>query len=424
VATPHPSLPLKGGGEEVGARDSLITSFTCTGAGAGRLGWLDDIRILAGILIVLFHASLAYSGGNWWYVADASRAEALRPFFSLLRPLALGLFFLAAGYLLPGALERHGPRGYLKERLIRLGTPLPIGLLLVFPILMYAYYVNFRGLGPIDVGTYLWRIYLGIGGHRPEGWTGPSWPDHQLGHLWFLESLLIYSAVYVGGTVLWQRWKGRAGNPAAAKPSARALPDLLNVVIVIVGIGHLDFLVRMQEPLYHWRAILGVWQVHAADMPREALCFLIGTIAARQGWVEALPSRLAMPTLVAGLVAFLAVGLLELAGLPIFIAGGASLHAWLYAIGETAILALLAVGLAIRLRDRGLFSGDLRQRLAANNYGVYLLHLPVLVALQNALRGSEMPGVVKWLLVGAIGLLLSLAASDLLRRLPGFRRVL
>jgi hypothetical protein len=33
-------------------------------------------------------------------------------------------------------------------------------------------------------------------------------------------------------------------------------------------------------------------------------------------------------------------------------------------------------------------------------------------------------GVGKWLLVGTIGLLLSLAASDLLRRLPGFRRVL
>ena len=89
--------------------------------GGGRLCWLDDLRVLAGLLIVFFHASLAYSGGNWWYVSDASRAEWLQPFFSLLRPLALGLFFLAAGYLLPGALERHGPRLYLKQRLIRLG---------------------------------------------------------------------------------------------------------------------------------------------------------------------------------------------------------------------------------------------------------------------------------------------------------------
>jgi glucan biosynthesis protein C len=393
-------------------------------AGAGRLGWLDDIRVLAGLLIVFFHASLAYSGGKWWYVGDASRAEALQPVFALLRPLALSLFFLAAGYLLPGALERHGPRRYLRERLTRLGIPLPIGLLLVFPILMYAYYVNFRGYGPIDVGTYLWRIYFGIGGHRPEAWTGPSWPDHQLGHLWFLESLLVYGAVYVGGWTLWRRWRRRSGEAESAGPVARPLPDLLNVMIVIVGIGHLDFLARMHEPLYHWRAIIGVWQVHLADMPREALCFLIGTIAARRGWVQALPSRLGKAALGAGIVACLAFIIAELAGLPIFIAGGASLHAWLYAIGETAILGLLALGLVIALRDRRPLSNALRQRFAANNYGVYLLHLPIVVALQYAMRGSDLPGLVKWLLVGFIALGLSLAASDLLRRLPGFRRVL
>jgi surface polysaccharide O-acyltransferase-like enzyme len=348
----------------------------------------------------------------------------LEPLFALLRPLALGLFFLAAGYLLPGALERHGPRAYLKGRLIRLGIPLPIGLLLVFPVLMYAYYVNFRGYGPIDFGSYLWRIYFGIGGHRPDGWSGPSWPDHQLGHLWFLESLLAYSVLYVGAAVLWQRWKHRVGKAQAIAPRARPLPDLLNVAIVIVGVGHLDFLARMHAPLYHWRAIIGIWQVHLADMPREALCFLIGTIAARRGWVEALPSHLAKPVLGTGILAFLAVVMAEWAGIPVFIAGGASLHAWLYAIGETAILGLLALGLVIVLRDRQPARGAWRQRFVANNYGVYLLHLPIIVALQYLLRSTDLPGAVKWLLAGFAGLALSLMVSDLLRRLPGFRPVL
>ena len=122
-----------------------------------------------------------------------------------------------------------------KERLLYLISP--IGLLLVFPILMYAYYVNFRGLGPIDIGSYLWRIYFGIGGHHPPDWKGPSWPDYQLGHLWFLESLLIYSALYVTAAGLRQRWKrrkGRTGPVTASGP--RPLPDLLNVAIVVVGI--------------------------------------------------------------------------------------------------------------------------------------------------------------------------------------------
>src|SRR6185437_11165714 len=142
----------------------------------------------------------------------------------------------------------------------------------------------------------------------PAGWTGPGWPDHQLGHLWFLESLLVYSAVYVASDALWRRWQRRKGRiESQAMPGSRPLPDLLNVAIVIVGIGHLDFLMRMHYPLYYWRAIVGVWQVHLADMPREALCFLIGAMAARRGWVEALPSRIGKPVLTAGIAAFLAV---------------------------------------------------------------------------------------------------------------------
>jgi peptidoglycan/LPS O-acetylase OafA/YrhL len=416
-------LPLERKGEDVGPRDSFIETSDRTDA-TGRLGWLDDIRLLAGLVIVFFHASLAYSDGNWWYVRDDMRAEALEPFFSLLRPLALGLFFLAAGYLLPRALARRGPRGYLKERLIRLGVPLPIGLLLVFPVLMYAYYVNFRDHGPIDFGTYLWRVYFGVGGHHPEGWTGPGWPDHQLGHLWFLESLLIYSALYVGGRALWQRWKKRKGEAVTVRATAQPLPDLLNVAIVIVGIGHLDFLMRMHYPLYYWRAIIGIWQVHLADMPREALCFLIGIIAAHRGWVQSLPRGLAGPLLGIGATTFLIVVVLELAGVPVFIAGGASLHAWLYAIGETAILGFLALGLIAACRDRAPAASARHRLLVTNNYGVYLLHLPIVVALQYALRGVDLPGLLKWLMVGVVALALSLALSDRLRRLPGFRRVL
>jgi peptidoglycan/LPS O-acetylase OafA/YrhL len=207
-------------------------------------------------------------------------------------------------------------------------------------------------------------------------------------------------------------------------PGSRPLPDLLNVAIVIVGIGHLDFLMRMHYPLYYWRAIVGIWQVHLADMPREALCFLIGAMAARRGWVEVLPSRIGKPVLTAGITAFLAVVVAELAGIPVFIAGGATLHAWLYAIGETAILGLLALGLIVTLRDRRPRPASGRERLIANNYGVYLLHLPILVALQYGLRELDLPGFVKFLLAGAVALLLSLLLSDRLRRLPGFRQVL
>lgn len=386
-----------------------------TGTAIGRLAWLDDLRVLAGIGIVVLHAGLAYTGGSWWYVVDSAQAPGLHPIFAVLRPLSLGLFFFAAGYLAPGSLGRRGPRRFLKERLIRLGIPLPFGLLLVFPVLMYAYYLNYRSYGPIDFATYLWRIYFGIGGQRPEGWTGPNWPDHQLGHLWFLEALLVYSALYA----LWRRVK-----PLPATPISRPLPDSFNAIIVVMAVGQLEFLVRTQYPIYVWRPVLGVLQVHLADVPREAGSFLLGAMAAQRGWVAALPSSLGRRALAAGLAAVALFLVLEWGGVSVFIAGGTSLHAWLFALAETAVLATLALGIVVLLRDHAGAAGPWRRRLAANNYGVYLLHLPIVVALHYALRDAPLEATAKWLATAAMALPLSLLASLALRRLPGAARVI
>ena len=385
-------------------------------AAAARLAWIDDLRIIGCVAIVLFHAAYAYSlPGSWWYVVDPAQAPAIHPILAVLRPFALGLFFLAAGYLAPGAIGRRGIKGFLEERLIRLGIPLPIGLLLVFPVILYAFYLNFRTHGPIDFITYYWRVYLGVGGLRPQGWSGPIWPDTQFGHLWFLELLLVYSGLYA----LWRRLK-----PLPPHPVERPLPHPFDAVILIVAVGHLDFLVRIHYPLYSWRPGLGVLQLHPADLPREAACFFLGALAATRGWVRQLPASLGPRALLAGSLAVAGFLAAEWAGIPVFIRGGTTgIHAWLFAIGETAVLAALALGLVVWLRDHTGTPPAWRRLLAANSYGVFLLHLPLIVLLNYALLGLALNGWAKWLVVSALGLPLSLGASLLIRRSALVRRV-
>lgn len=383
--------------------------------GPARVAWIDDLRILACIGIVLFHAAYAYATPNWWYVVDPAQSPVLHPIMAVLRPLALGLFFFAAGYLTPGALARRGTGGFLKERLVRLGIPLLIGLTLVFPLLMYAFYLNFRNYGPIDFPTYIWRIYCGVGGQRPEGWSGPVWPDTQFGHLWFLELLLVYGGLYA----LWRRLK-----PLPAHAAERPLPHPFDAIILIVAVGHLDFLVRIHDPIYSWRPGLGVLQLHPADLPREAACFFLGALAATRGWVRQLPGWLGTRALLAGSLAVAAFLAAEWAGIPVFIPGGTTgLHAWLFAIGETAVLAVLALGLVAWLRDHAGTPPVWRPLLAANSYGVFLLHLPLIVLLNYAILGLALPGWAKFLIVSVFALPLSLAASRLIRRSATVRRV-
>lgn len=383
-------------------------------ARAERLVWIDDLRVWACVGIVLFHAAYAYAPTTWWYVADPNQSPAIYPILAVLRPLALGLFFFAAGYLSPAALARRGPGDFFKGRLIRLGVPLPIGLLLVFPLLTYAYYLNFRGYEPIDLPTYYWRIYLGIGGQRPEGWTGPIWPEHQFGHLWFLELLLVYSGFYA----LWRRFR-----PLPATTDERPLPHPYDAVIFLAGIAFLGFVVRVHFPIYFWRPGLGVLQLHPADLPREAASFLVGLLAAERGWIRQLPARFGRRALLGGSIAVAAFLVAEWSGVPVFIRGGASLHAFLFALGETAVLATLGLGIVVWLREHAGLLPRWRPLLAANSYGVFLLHLPLIVLLQYALLGVPLGGWGKWVVVAALALPLSLGASLLIRRWHLVRRV-
>ena len=62
--------------------------------------------------------------------------------------------------------------------------------------------------------------------------------------------------------------------------------------------------------------------------------------------------------------------------------------------------------------------------LAANTYGVYLIHLLLVVGLQAALAGADLPPLAKFAVVTLVGVPLCFLVSAGLRRLPGVRRIL
>lgn len=383
---------------------------------AKRLDWVDNLRVALIVLVVAHHAAQAYGPDDWWYVQDQPGAGPLATFSAVNGTFFMSLFFFVSAFLAPAALDRHGPRAFLTGRLRRLVIPLLVGAVTIVPGLMYAYYTRYRGYPPIDLPTYVIDVYLGFG-ERPAGRTGPSWPDLQFAHLWFIQNLFVYSLLYLVCHQLAQRLRRGARGPARRVPGHLALVGLTGAVAAGT------FLIRLWYPLDEWVAVLDFLQVEPARLVQYATFFALGVLAARHDWLTRLPARVGWVWLGAGTA--LTAGLFA-AGTdtPVFAGGGANVESLLWSLYESVSCTGLSVGLLVLFREFCRRGTRFTRSLAASSFTVYIVHVPVVVAVQFALAGSGLGALASFAVTAVAGVAVSFAAAELLRRLPGFRAVL
>src|SRR5277367_395168 len=96
---------------------------------------LDALRASLTLLVLFHHAAITYGASGDWYYTEVHAGRDLPSlllslFTGFNQAFFMGLFFLLAGYFTPGAVERHGPAAYMRERALRLGVPLVVYFLL------------------------------------------------------------------------------------------------------------------------------------------------------------------------------------------------------------------------------------------------------------------------------------------------------
>ncbi|MGW3569406.1 acyltransferase family protein [Streptomyces sp. NPDC000941] len=387
-----------------------------------RLAWLDNLRIAVTVLVVVHHAAQAYGPGDWWYVEGRPRSGALATLSALDGTFAMSLFFFVSACFVPVSYERHGARAFLTSRLRRLGIPLVVGALTIVPGLMYAYYVHYRGYAPISPLRYFTDVYLGFG-EKPVDWSGPSWPDLQFAHLWFIQNLLAYSALYLVCRQVARLVRRRRTDRGGVRREGGRIPGHGALALLTVALAVATYAVRLRYPLDTWVPFLDFLQVEPARLPLQGGFFLLGVVAHRYGWLERFPARTGWLWLAGGLggaALLFAVG----PGAGCFAPGGSGWRSALWSLYESALCVALCVGLLTLFRERCAGSGRLRRELAAGSYAVYIVHLPIVVAVQFALGSDGLPALGAWALTAVLALGAAFLAAAGLRRLLGVRSVL
>lgn len=356
-----------------------------------RLHALDAVRGFALLLGIVFHATISFvpTTAKIWIVEDTHRSTSLAVLYFVTHVFRMTTFFLIAGFFARMSFHRRGMKAFIQDRLKRIALPLVVGWPFVFASIF---------------AVIVWAAVSANGGHLPSTppppW--PTFPNFPLTHLWFLWVLLeFYAAVLIlrtGVALIDGKGRIRLGVDRVVDLAVRS-PFAPVVLAVPIGIAFAvdpkwsmwfgvrtpdtSFVTNLQAWIGFGVAFSFGWLLHRQLKLIQVLerrwgfnlCLAIGLIAATLAIAGVTPQSAPNRDYVA-----------TLAGAACY-----ALATW------TATFA--AIGLALRFLSG--FS-PARRYIADASYWLYLVHLPIVMALQVAVARLDWPWSAKFAVILAI----------------------
>ncbi len=365
--------------------------------GETRYHSLDALRAFALLLGVAFHAAESFEPGvaRYWAIEDSSASEFLGLFRHACHSFRMEIFFLIAGFFARLLLNRRGTGGFLRNRASRILVPLVVGWLILYPILVWLW------LAGASVGGQLGRL-----GIPPEFAETPTWlltvgffarlqflRQFDLTHLWFLHQLSVIYVLLLLIRCVWlvlpeakRRLQRGADKVFAALCgsgwSAMVLAGLTAPMLMLMDSWGVDTPQKSLLPHLPTTLLYGLlfgvgWLLHRQPS-------LLEKIALRWRGGLLLGVLLVLPT-GAGLDWLDELGWLErpVPGLRLAYSALYALMMWGFVLGF--------LGLFVRVRR---LPSQRWRYIADSSYWVYLVHLPLVVALQVLV--ARWPGHWTW----------------------------
>ena len=359
-----------------------------------RNAFIDHLRVLMTVLVILHHAAIVYGGSGGWYWREEPNASnrLLILFNAVNQSWFMGFFFLLAGYFTPGPYDRKGPGRFLADRFLRLGVPL-----LVYFLFGSTFTIALARTGS---GHPLWA-----------GWAQMiSLRNFEPGPLWFAEALLLFALAYAA----WRRWI------ATGQPSWPDVPGPRALLIAALGVGGVSFAVRFVVPV----GKNVVW-LQLGYFPAYVLLFFAGCWSARARVLERVTLAQARPWAILSAVMFVALPVVMITngGVGGF-DGGWHFNAFFYALWDPLIAWGIILTLLWSFRTYLPGTGPLPAFLSRHAFAAYIVHPPVLVGLSLLARGVTLPPLLKFGAVGGAACAGAFAVAGRLLLLPGVKKIL
>jgi fucose 4-O-acetylase-like acetyltransferase len=337
---------------------------------AKRIHWMDNLRTIIILLVVLYHAGGVYeSAGLWgwfWIVDDPATIPWVGILGIVFDIFMMPTLFFISGYLSIPSLENKTGWEFVKGKFKRLMIPWAIAVFTLIPI----YKVIF--LYSRNLPQEHWSTYFHITNPNSQNW------------LWFLPVLFVFNVLYL----LLSKANVRLANiPLKGAVLAAFLIGL--VYSFSIG-GVLGFRSWTLTPLI--------------DFENERLlvyfmAFLLGALSYRQELFAHKPQSKTLYTIMSSIAWIPVTGHIFARLYPIFFSQGFSitplyrLFYWLsFHLSLVCMLYVMIISFWWYL-DR---SGRIWNELNRNSYGVYIIHVIMVGVFGTLLLNLSLPAMVKY----------------------------
>jgi glucans biosynthesis protein C len=354
-----------------------------------RLHALDAIRAGALLLGIVLHACLSFVPGipaELWPISDIHKSTALGITMFVIHIFRMSVFFLIAGLLSRTLFQRLGTRAFCRNRAARILAPLALGWIVCFALI---------------IGVVLWALAKANHGVMPQTLpkammdAGPNFM-----HLWFLYLLVWLYAIVVLARKLLHAVDRQGALAAAVDHWLRTIITLpFGSLILALPVALALFLIP------NWVGAMGVPTPAYTLIPPAIPLFIygyvfgIGWLLDRQRHLLDALARQWLLNFALGLAGALVCLVILGSQAPATVMQNYQpMYAAAYAIALVCwTLAFVGVGIKYLNKESAII-----RYLADASYWMYIMHLPLVMALQTALMLVDLHWAIKFLIINAV----------------------
>ncbi len=376
---------------------------------------LHNLRGFAIVMVIAFHSSIAYLASQpasppafdtppyrWLAnpIIDGERWIGLDLFCAFQYMYLMHLMFFLSGLFVYPSLSRKGAARFVFDRLVRLGIPFIVGVVLLMPL---AYYPVYRVTAVDPAWSAFWTHWRAL----------PFWPN---GPLWFLSILFGCNLVFAVLAAVIPRSRERLAGLAAGAHPLRFLAGL----IAIAALAYVP-LSMVYEP-WDW-VTYGPFAFQPSFVAPYAIFYVAGVCVSAHGFDRGLleaDGALARRWSIwlAGAFAAFLVWIIPTALIVKQVATwmpGLQIAADLGSVLASATISFAVTALFLRFAAT---PSPILGRISVNAYPIYLVHYIFIIWLQYLLLGTDLFALIKAVLVFAGTLLMSWAVAAVLSGVP------